>query len=102
MENAKQTSTTLSSPLRRVDQFIGQRLKQQRESKNITLNDLASALRLPAQAIRLAEKGEAPIGALSLYEAGEVLEVPMMYFFEGYQETLLSSGAPADRNSFRH
>ena len=87
MENAKRTAKPLSSPLHRVDQFIGQRLKQQRESKNITQDDLANALRLPAQAIRLAEKGEAHISAQSLYEAGEVLDVPMMFFFEGYSET---------------
>lgn len=84
MENAKPTSEHLSSPLHRVDQLIGQRLKQQRESMNITQDDLANALRLPARAIRLAEKGEAPIGAQSLYEAGEVLKVPMMFFFEGF------------------
>lgn len=86
MENAKQTSKHVSSPLHRVDLLIGQRLKQQRESMNITQDDLANALRLPARAIRLAEKGEAPICALSLYEAGEVLEVPMMFFFEGYDK----------------
>lgn len=91
MENVKQTSKHVSSPLHRVDQLIGQRLKQQRESKNITQNDLANALRLPARAIRLAEKGEAPIGALRLYEASEVLEVPMMFFFQGYDETMRTS-----------
>lgn len=87
MENAKRTAKNLSSPLHRVDQFIGQRLKEQRENKNITQDDLASALRMPAQAIRLVEKGEAHISAQSLYEAGEVLDVPMMFFFEGYSET---------------
>lgn len=87
MENKNQTSKELSSPLRRVDQLIGQRLKQQRESKNITQLDLANALCLPPRAIQLAEKGEAPIAAQSLYEAGEVLDVPILYFFQGLEET---------------
>lgn len=94
MENEKQKSTELSSPLHRVDQIIGQRLKQQRESKNITQLDLANALCLPPHAIQLAENGEAPIAALSLYEAGEVLDVPILYFFQGFEETAATRPSP--------
>jgi transcriptional regulator with XRE-family HTH domain len=69
----------------RVDRFIGQRLRQQRETKNITQVDFANALCLPLRTIRRIEAGNESIGALSLYEAAQIAEVPVSFFFEGYK-----------------
>lgn len=69
-----------------VDQFVGQRLRQQRELKNISAEELAVALCLPVQMIQRIESGSESIGALSLYEAAQVVDVPVTYFFEGYHD----------------
>ncbi len=69
-----------------VDQFVGRRLRQQRELKNISTEELATALCLPVQMIERIESGSESIGALSLYEAAQIVDVPVTYFFEGYHE----------------
>ncbi len=71
-----------------VDQFVGQRLRQQRELKNISAEELATALSLPVQMLESIESGTESIGALSLYEAAQVVDVPVTYFFEGYHDDL--------------
>ena len=71
---------------RAVDQFVGRRLRQRRQTKNISVEELAAALCLPAQMIEEIESGRESIGALSLYEAAQVVDVPVTYFFEGYHD----------------
>ncbi len=78
-----------------MDHLIGQRLREQRLRRNISQDELARALRLSAETIRLAESGETALGALSLYEACEVLEVPMMYFFQDVDKSSQGISAPA-------
>lgn len=69
-----------------VDLYIGQRFQAAREAKNIAQEDIANALCLPLQVVQDFETGRTPIGALHLYEAAQILEVPIAYFFEGYQK----------------
>ena len=76
-----------------LDHLIGQKLGEQRARKNISRDELARALRLSTETIRLVEAGEAPLGALSLYEACEILEVSMMYFFQDGKDVPQSNGA---------
>ncbi|WP_282608289.1 helix-turn-helix domain-containing protein [Pelagibius sp. Alg239-R121] len=71
-----------------VDQFVGRKLKHQREIKNISAEQLANALSLPVETIEKIESGRESIGALSLYEAAQVVDVPVTFFFEGYNEEL--------------
>lgn len=73
-----------------VDRFVGRRLKQQREHNNISAEELASALSLPVQKLRQIESGSESIGALSLYEAAQVVGVPVGFFFEGYNEETIA------------
>lgn len=75
---------------RAVDAFVGQRLKEQRERNNITAEELAEALSLPAQKLKQIESGKESIGALSLYEAAQVVGVPVTFFFEGYNEETIA------------
>lgn len=73
-----------------VDKFVGQRLKEQRERNKITAEELAAALSLPVQKLERIESGEESIGALSLYEAAQVVGVPVAFFFEGYNEGIIA------------
>lgn len=75
---------------RAVDTFVGQRLKEQRELNNITADELATALSLPVQKLTQIESGRESIGALSLYEAAQVVGVPVTFFFEGYNEETIA------------
>ncbi len=69
-----------------VDSFVGQKLKEQRERNKITVEELATALSLSVQKLQQIESGRESIGALSLYEAAQVVGVPVTFFFEGYNK----------------
>lgn len=73
-----------------VDTFVGQRLKKQRECNNITAKELAAALSLSVHKLQQIESGRESIGALSLYEAAQVVGVPVTFFFEGYNEETMT------------
>ncbi|TQV79210.1 helix-turn-helix domain-containing protein [Denitrobaculum tricleocarpae] len=75
---------------RAVDTFVGQRLRQQREENNMSAEELAGALSLPVKKLEQIECGEESIGALSLYEAAQVVGVPVTFFFEGYNEEIMA------------
>lgn len=75
---------------RTVDTFVGQRLKQQRERNSMSAEELAAALSLPVQKLEQIESGKESIGALSLYEAAQVVGVPVTFFFEGYNEETIA------------
>ena len=67
-----------------LNSFVAQRLKQHRERRDVTRENLARHLHLRVDVIERAESGVERLGALQLYEACQVLGVTLRSFFEGY------------------
>ena len=69
-----------------VDIHVGESLRQRRALIGISQEKLATALGLTFQQIQKYEHGRNRISASRLYELSKILEVPISYFFEKFQE----------------
>ncbi len=66
-----------------VDVHAGARLKQRRKLLGITQTNLGDAIGLTFQQVQKYERGANRISASRLCELSRVLDVPIIYFFEG-------------------
>lgn len=66
-----------------IDVHVGQRVRERRKTLGITQDRLAQALDLTFQQVQKYERGVNRISASKLYEAAQVLQVPVNWFFEG-------------------
>lgn len=69
-----------------VDIHVGQRLKQARRMRRMSLAAVGKELELSFQQIQKYETGANRISASCLYELSQVLDVPVSYFFQGVDE----------------
>ncbi|MBO4957075.1 MAG: helix-turn-helix transcriptional regulator [Rickettsiales bacterium] len=67
-----------------VDEYVGLKLKIKRSALGITQNELGDMTGITFQQIQKYEKGANRIGAGRLYEFATILNVPVSYFFDGY------------------
>ncbi len=74
-----------NSPRQNVNAFIGKRLKSRRVKLGLTLSDLSERLGISHQQIQKYEQGITRVSASFLFEASEILGVPINYFYEGYE-----------------
>jgi transcriptional regulator with XRE-family HTH domain len=73
---------------KRVDVHVGERLRERRSFMGYTQESLAQELVLSHQQVQKYETGANRISAGRLYELGKTLDVPIQYFFEGFDESL--------------
>lgn len=66
-----------------VDQHVGRKLKQARQLRSLSQNELAKQLNLSFQQVQKYENGVNRISASKLFEIGQVLDAPIDYFFDG-------------------
>ena len=66
-----------------VDVEIGHRVREARLSHNLTQTNLGNAIGVSFQQIQKYEKGTNRISGSRLWMIGNVLKVPVVYFFEG-------------------
>lgn len=71
----------------RVDIHVGQRIKYKRAEKNLTLKKLAMAICVHEGQMMRYEAGTERISPTHLFNIGEILDVPIAYFFEDYDST---------------
>jgi transcriptional regulator with XRE-family HTH domain len=69
--------------LRQVDAYVGSRVRLRRTIKGLSQTDLGSAIGLTFQQVQKYESGANRIGASRLFQLGEVLDVPVSFFFDG-------------------
>ena len=74
-----------------TDVHVGRRLREARLAKGMTQTDLAIALGVSFQQVQKHEKGMNRIGASRLWDICKILDVAVIYFFEG-----LSRGGKED------
>jgi transcriptional regulator with XRE-family HTH domain len=66
-----------------IDEHLGKRVRMRRLMLRMSQSDLGEALDLTFQQVQKYEKGENRIGASRLQRISEVLQVPIVFFFEG-------------------
>jgi transcriptional regulator with XRE-family HTH domain len=79
-----------------VDVHVGKRIKERRKALDLTLAALGELVGLSFQQIQHYENGTTRIGASRLFELGEVLDVPVSYFFDDMPSEL--AGPPPSEN----
>ncbi len=70
-----------------VDIHVGKQLRARRISLGLSQTAVAERLGLTFQQLQKNEKATNRIGAGRLYDLAEILDVPVSYFFDGYDET---------------
>ena len=74
--------------LNKIDAYVGSRLRLMRITKDHSQTYLADRVGLSFQQFQKYEKGSNRISASKLHMFGELLDVPVSYFFDGLNEAL--------------
>jgi transcriptional regulator with XRE-family HTH domain len=72
--------------LKAIDRAVGGRVRQRRIMMGLSQTALADSVGLTFQQVQKYESGANRISASRLYEFGDVLNVPISYFFDGLSE----------------
>ncbi len=67
-----------------IDVYVGQRIRERRNELNLTQTATSNAIGLKYQQIQKYESGENKIAASKLHDLSVVLNVPISWFFEGF------------------
>ncbi len=67
-----------------VDIHVGGRVRLRRSALGLSQDQLGAAIGLSFQQIQKYERGANRIGASRLYEMSKILNIPISYFFEGF------------------
>ncbi|WP_157138652.1 helix-turn-helix domain-containing protein [Asticcacaulis biprosthecium] len=67
-----------------MDAYIGARIRGRRLMLKLSADALASRLFLPVAVIYAFEEGMVRIRASTLHDIGNILKVPIRFFFDGY------------------
>lgn len=73
--------------LKAIDRAVGGRVRQRRIMMGLSQTALADSVSLTFQQVQKYESGANRISASRLYEFGDVLSVPISYFFDGLSES---------------
>ncbi|MBW8309388.1 MAG: helix-turn-helix domain-containing protein [Candidatus Paracaedibacteraceae bacterium] len=76
--------------LNKVKRCVGQRLKQQRETLNLSQIELANILKISPQQLSKYERGTDKIPAHRLYQLCKALSVTPNFFFDGLEDVKIS------------
>lgn len=68
-----------------VDVYVGARVKLRRQLIGMSQEKLGEALALTFQQVQKYERGANRVSASKLHRIAEVLDVPISYFFDGYE-----------------
>lgn len=71
---------------KRVDEYVGERIRQRRAMLGLTQEQLAAALKISYQQVQKYETGANRVSAGRLYEIAQTLETDVSHFFEGLEE----------------
>ncbi len=75
---------------KRVDELVGERIRERRTQMGLTQEHLAAALSISYQQVQKYETGANRVSAGRLYEIAQRLEIPVSYFFDGLDTTTAS------------
>lgn len=72
---------------KRVDEYVGERVRARRTELGMTQHDLAQALGISYQQVQKYETGANRVSSGRLYEIAQKLEVDIAHFFDGLEPT---------------
>lgn len=70
----------------RIDLHVGSRVRERRVSLGLSQERLGASLGLTFQQVQKYERGANRIGAGRLFEIARILEVPVAFFFDGFED----------------
>jgi transcriptional regulator with XRE-family HTH domain len=70
---------------RRIDNYVGERIRERRTELGRTQEELGRALKISYQQVQKYETAANRVSAGRLYELAHELEVDVSYFFEGFE-----------------
>lgn len=76
-----------------IDKYVGTRLRQRRTLLGVSQEKLGDSLGVTFQQIQKYERGTNRIGAGRLFEISNILDVPVAYFYEGYDGAMTAKTA---------
>ncbi len=79
---------------KRVDEYVGERIRQRRTLLGLTQEQLANALDISYQQVQKYETGSNRVSAGRLYEIAKHLDSDISYFFEDLEPTSQSTPMP--------
>ena len=80
----------------KIDATIGHRMRCARVATKLTQDDLAQRLGISSHHIQQYENGSTRVSASKLWAMGDVLHVPVTYFFESLKPNDILSGGEID------
>lgn len=75
-----------------VDAYVGKRVRQRRWMVGFTQQQLGDAVGIKFQQIQKYETGMNRISSSRLWDIAEALDVPVAFFFDGYDGSALTDG----------
>lgn len=81
----------MSKLAKRVDDHVGERIRERRTMMGLTQEHLAQALEISYQQVQKYETGANRVSAGRLYEIAQRLEVDVSYFFDQLEPLTVSS-----------
>ncbi|MEN3162621.1 helix-turn-helix domain-containing protein [Tistrella mobilis] len=85
-KNMHRDACAMGELARRVDNFVGERIRLRRTLLGMTQEHLAAALDISYQQVQKYETGLNRVSAGRLYEISTKLGVPVAFFFDGLEE----------------
>lgn len=67
-----------------IDKHVGSRVRMRRMMLSMSQEKLGDSLNLTFQQVQKYEKGTNRIGASRLYQIGQILSVPVQFFYDDY------------------
>ncbi len=80
-----ETATRTPRLAKRVDEYVGERIRQRRTLLGLTQEQLATALEISYQQVQKYETGANRVSAGRLYEIAKHLDVEIGFFFDGLE-----------------
>lgn len=78
----------------RIDEYVGQRIRERRTALGLTQEQLAAALKISYQQVQKYETGSNRVSAGRLYEIAKHLNTDVSYFFQGAEPDAPSEPLP--------
>ena len=84
------------------NRHLGSKLRMRRLALGLTQTKVAQAINVTFQQIQKYEKGTNGISSLRIMQLGNILKVPVVYFFEDYPEYVESIKADAGEEDLNY
>ncbi len=85
--------------LNAIDEYIGSRIRIRRNLLGLSQDQLAKTLNISFQQVQKYEKGNNRIAGSRIWQLARTLNIPVSYFFDGIESSLLYKGYDIDQYS---